>query len=428
MKRSMDYPAKLRWHGLFVALILSAYLSGFQLLTAANASPPAKQEEQRPSIVLKGNDGTTAQKVDEQFFVGKVINVTPLQVNDKLLQATGMTSKQQLVTVEIEEGPLKGLQAKVLNEITDNPAFNVEVTPGREVILSVVGASGKTKPEVNIADYHRAPFLLWLLAVFLLAFVIFGGRTGLKSLVGLAVSVILIVLVLLPLSLQGIYPLATSAGICLLSALATILAVGGFSKKSAAALIGTVGGVIIAGVAAQLVIMAAPLTGLSSEEAQILRGSVLALKPNFYSGLLAAGMLIGALGVIMDVGISIASSVQEIANANRKLSAHQLYTSGMNVGRDIMGTMTNTLVLAYTGGALPLLMLASLMPLGKLINLDIFATEIVAALSGSLGLVCTIPLTALAAAVLMARQTVDDKEILKGLAPIDNSDKSAPVK
>jgi uncharacterized membrane protein len=424
----MDYPAKLRWHGLFVALILSAYLSGFQLLTAANASPPAKQEEQRPSIVLKGNDGTTAQKVDEQFFVGKVINVTPLQVNDKLLQATGMTSKQQLVTVEIEEGPLKGLQAKVLNEITDNPAFNVEVTPGREVILSVVGASGKTKPEVNIADYHRAPFLLWLLAVFLLAFVIFGGRTGLKSLVGLAVSVILIVLVLLPLSLQGIYPLATSAGICLLSALATILAVGGFSKKSAAALIGTVGGVIIAGVAAQLVIMAAPLTGLSSEEAQILRGSVLALKPNFYSGLLAAGMLIGALGVIMDVGISIASSVQEIANANRKLSAHQLYTSGMNVGRDIMGTMTNTLVLAYTGGALPLLMLASLMPLGKLINLDIFATEIVAALSGSLGLVCTIPLTALAAAVLMARQTVDDKEILKGLAPIDNSDKSAPVK
>jgi uncharacterized membrane protein len=424
----MDYPAKLGWHGLFVALILSAYLSGFQLLTAAKASPPAKQEEQRPSIVLKGNDGTTAQKVDEQFFVGKVINVTPLQVNDKLLQATGMTSKQQLVTVEIEEGPLKGLQAKVLNEITDNPAFNVEVTPGREVILSVVGASGKTKPEVNIADYHRAPFLLWLLAVFLLAFVIFGGRTGLKSLVGLAVSVILIVLVLLPLSLQGIYPLATSAGICLLSALATILAVGGFSKKSAAALIGTVGGVIIAGVAAQLVIMAAPLTGLSSEEAQILRGSVLALKPNFYSGLLAAGMLIGALGVIMDVGISIASSVQEIANANRKLSAHQLYTSGMNVGRDIMGTMTNTLVLAYTGGALPLLMLASLMPLGKLINLDIFATEIVAALSGSLGLVCTIPLTALAAAVLMARQTVDDKEILKGLAPIDNSDKSAPVK
>jgi uncharacterized membrane protein len=409
----MDYPAKLRWHGLFVALILSAYVSGFQLLTAAKASPPAKQEEQRPSIVLKGNDGTTAQKVDEQFFVGKVINVTPLQVNDKLLQATGMTSKQQLVTVEIEEGPLKGLQAKVLNEITDNPAFNVEVTPGREVILSVVGASGKTKPEVNIADYHRAPFLLWLLAVFLLAFVIFGGRTGLKSLVGLAVSVILIVLVLLPLSLQGIYPLATSAG---------------FSKKSAAALIGTVGGVIIAGVAAQLVIMAAPLTGLSSEEAQILRGSVLALKPNFYSGLLAAGMLIGALGVIMDVGISIASSVQEIANANRKLSAHQLYTSGMNVGRDIMGTMTNTLVLAYTGGALPLLMLASLMPLGKLINLDIFATEIVAALSGSLGLVCTIPLTALAAAVLMARQTVDDKEILKGLAPIDNSDKSAPVK
>jgi uncharacterized membrane protein len=124
----------------------------------------------------------------------------------------------------------------------------------------------------------------------------------------------------------------------------------------------------------------------------------------FYSGLLAAGMLIGALGVIMDVGVSIASAVAEIAKTDKTLSAASLYESGMNVGRDIMGTMTNTLILAYTGTALPLLLLTSQMPSAKLLNLDLVATEVASALSGSLGLICTIPMTAFAAAKLMQYQ------------------------
>jgi uncharacterized membrane protein len=115
-------------------------------------------------------------------------------------------------------------------------------------------------------------------------------------------------------------------------------------------------------------------------------------------------MLIGALGVIMDVGVSIASAVAEVARTGEKLDAAALYQSGMNVGRDIMGTMTNTLILAYTGSALPLLLLASQVPSVKLLNLDLVATEIASAISGSLGLVCTIPLTAFAAAKLMANK------------------------
>jgi uncharacterized membrane protein len=193
-----------------------------------------------------------------------------------------------------------------------------------------------------------------------------------------------------------------SVFICLAATATSILLIGGFTKKSLAAIMGTIGGVIVAGIAAQLVIWYAPLTGLSSEEAQILRGSVLVQKPPFYSGLLAAGMLIGALGVIMDVGISIASAVSEISKADAKMTMKELYDSGMNVGRDIMGTMTNTLILAYTGGALPLLLLATQMPSIKLVNLDLFATEVASALSGSLGLVFTIPLTAIVAARVMS--------------------------
>jgi uncharacterized membrane protein len=221
------------------------------------------------------------------------------------------------------------------------------------------------------------------------------------------VSVCLIAFVMLPLSLNGFNPLLVAVCICLVSTMATVFFVAGVSQKAQAAVLGTVGGVIAAGIAAYLVIQAAPLTGLSSEEAQILRGSLLVASPRFYSGLLAAGMLIGALGVIMDVAVSIASAVSEVAaagkaNASANLSVKQLYDSGMNVGRDIMGTMTNTLILAYAGSALPLLLLISQIPSTKLINLDLVATEVASAISGSLGLVLTIPLTAFFASRLMA--------------------------
>ncbi|CAN5137613.1 YibE/F family protein [soil metagenome] len=340
----------------------------------------------------------------EEFAVGRVLTVGKGTLNKELLSSVGMVSNRQQVSVEVLEGKLKGCTVSVANEITDNPVFNINVKPGTEVILSVVTTGGEVaKSEVNIADYHRAPTLGWLLLVFLIAFVVFGGKKGIKSLFALIISVCLIAFVLLPLSLNGFNPLLVAIAICLISAMATMYFVAGRSKKALAAILGTVGGVIVAGVAAQLVIFYAPLTGLSSEEAQILRGSLLVVSPKFYSGLLAAGMLIGALGVIMDVAVSIASAVSEVAKiGQRTCTFAELYESGMNVGRDIMGTMTNTLILAYTGSALPLLLLISQIPSTKLVNLDLVATEVASAISGSLGLVLTIPLTAYFAARLMA--------------------------
>jgi uncharacterized membrane protein len=343
-------------------------------------------------------------KIDESFVTAKVKAVTEGKVDQQLLNSTGMVTRKQMARVEVLEGPYKGTTITVPNEITDNPAFNVEAVPGHELVLSVVTENG-TKPEFNIADYHRVPVLATLLAVFLAVFLFFGGKQGFKSLIGLVIGIVLIASVLLPLSFHGFNPLITAALICVAVTATTTVLVGGFSRKSLSALLGTVGGVIIAGIAAHMVIVTAPLTGLSSEEAQILRGSVLNQPPQFYSGLLAAGMLIGALGVIMDVAVSIASAISEVADANSTLNRADLYRKGMNVGRDIMGTMTNTLVLAYTGSALPLLLLMAQIPSTKLLNLDLVATEVASALTGSLGLICTIPLTALAAAHLMARRS-----------------------
>jgi uncharacterized membrane protein len=346
-----------------------------------------------------------APSIKEDFVVGRILSVNSPTVNQSLLKGAGLISKQQLVKVKVLEGRYKDLVTTTTNEVTDNPAYNISVKPGNEVILSITSAGGK--PEINISDYHRAPAIYILLFVFLAVFLFLGGKTGLKALAGLIITVLLIAYVLLPLSTLGVYPLITAIFICLAATIASMLFICGLTRKAAAAIIGTICGVLIAGIVSSLVIKYAPLTGLSSEEAQILRGSMLiGQDPAFYRGLLAAGMLIGALGVIMDVAISIASSVYEMVKVNPTLSIAELYKSGMNIGRDIMGTMTNTLILAYTGGALPLLLLVSQMPSNKLVNLDLLATEIASALSGGLGLILTIPLTAIAAARLMAKKQI----------------------
>ncbi len=372
----------------------------------SKAIDQSKANDQSKTIDQSKSSGAKGGFGEEEFVIAKVRSVGTPQVNGDLLTSTGMRSTRTVVNVEIIEGKLKSKTVDVYNEITDNPVFNIDCKPGSEVVLSVVTTPGG-KYEVNIADYHRAPALGCLLAVFLIVFIVFVGKQGLKSLLGLVISVSLIAFVLLPLSLRGFNPLLVAIGICLVSTGASMYFVAGLSKKCLAAVLGILGGVLAAGVAAQIVIWQAPLTGLSSEEAQILRGSTLGQPPPFYAGLLAAGMLIGALGVIMDVGISIASAVSEVAKTSTGLSVKELYQSGMNVGRDIMGTMTNTLILAYTGSALPLLMLISQIPSNKLINLDLVATEVASAISGSLGLVLTIPLTAYFAARLMATDTGD---------------------
>lgn len=388
-----------------VTLHLPRVLCAVFVVMAAIACTPgpgwAADRDAQSRVTESGATTPVTPRIEESFVVGKVRSMSAEAVDDHLLSKTGIVSRRQLVEIEIREGPLAGSTVVVPNEITDNPAYNVTVKPGDEVVLSVTTENG-AKPEINIADHHRVPVLAYLLALFLACFLWFGGKQGAKSLIGLVLCALMICFVLLPLSMRGVNPLLTATFICLVAATASMLLVAGMSRKSWSAIVGTVGGVIVAGLAAQVVIGTAHLTGLSSEEAQILRGSVLVQPGHFYSGLLAAGMLIGALGVIMDVAISIASTVWEVSCADRTLSASQLYRSGMNVGRDIMGTMTNTLVLAYAGGALPLLLLASQIPSSKLLNLDLLATEIAATLSGSLGLVLTIPLTALVASRWMS--------------------------
>ena len=180
--------------------------------------------------------------------------------------------------------------------------------------------------------------------------------------------------------------------------------VNGVNMKSAGAIIGTIGGILVAGLLALLAIHFTYLTGIAEEHAGMLK--VLYLKDVDFRELLFSGIVLGALGAVMDVAVSIASAQCEMKNLAPKTSFTVLVASGLAVGRDVMGTMANTLVLAYIGGALPLMLLLFSQPnlsFVHIANLDMIATEIVRSLIGSIGLLFAIPITAYATAFLVTR-------------------------
>ena len=174
---------------------------------------------------------------------------------------------------------------------------------------------------------------------------------------------------------------------------------------------GTAGGLSAAAGIAIVVGILANLNGLSNEEAQMLLFMSQDIQYNF-QGLLFAGIIIGALGAVMDVSMSIASAMDEIQRVGTNMTLKSLFESGMNVGKDVMGTMANTLILAYTGTSIPLLLVFMTyeQPFIKLINLDFLATELIRALSGSIGLVLAIPITAIVSALLLTKVNTNEAD------------------
>ncbi len=324
-----------------------------------------------------------------------------IEVEDKEFQDTydDYSFQEQLITVKMLTGDNKGEVITVINTLSGSVGWDLEVKPHDKVVLYIIEENGQV--ETYISDMIRTPYLNYLIIFFVLAIVLIGGIKGVKSLVALGLTILAIYKILLPALLKGSSPLLITILILIGVTIFTMFIIAGFTRKAVAATLGTIGGVIIAGVLALLVGDLAHLTGFASEESRMLlhvEGLTLNIK-----GLLSAGIIIGALGATMDVAMSIASSIAEIKKANPSLKANDLMRAGMNVGRDIMGTMTNTLILAYTGTALPLLILFMAYDTTaiQIFNSELVATEIVRALAGSIGLVCSVPITAFVASFLV---------------------------
>lgn len=305
---------------------------------------------------------------------------------------------KQSVEVKVLTGPHKGDKVIIDNELMGNPAYDIKLKKGDRVILHAEQANGGV--DFFIADKQRVHVLLSLAAVFFTLLLLIGGKKGLFSLVSILVTLGLIFWVLTPMILSGMNPIVATVLICVLSSVSAIYLVGGLNAKSSAAILGTVLSLIIAAILSIFSIKFASLTGFSSEESLFLFSAHPHLN---FVGIVASSMIIGALGAVMDIGMSISSTVNELFVSNPQYGIRDLFTSGMNVGKDIIGTMANTLILAYLGGALSLVLLSSNIDMQKFFNLNQVATEISSALIGSIAIVLCVPISAIISAFLIKK-------------------------
>jgi len=313
----------------------------------------------------------------------------------------GFALRRFKAELELLNGQFRGQIVEIDHVLTGTPAYDIVIEVGDRVLVGVETLEGELL-EVVIADYERDRSLYALTLLFAALLIGLGGKKGFKSLLSLIVIGILILYVFVPFLLRGVSPILLSVAVSAMATIFTMFLVGGVNRKSIAAIVGTLGGVSIAGIIAIVVGGATHASGLSGQEAQMLMFIPQGITFDFRA-LLMASIIIGALGAVMDTGMTISSAMAEIRRAAPTLSRRALFWSGMNVGRDVMGTMANTLILAYTGGSLTLLLLVTAYEVEfiRLINMDSIASEVLRALAGSVGLVAAIPITAIAAAWLM---------------------------
>ena len=319
----------------------------------------------------------------------------------------GSSQPYQRLLVRVESGSLAGQEVTVeegtVNLISQERLFHV----GDRVYLErAVGPGGD---RFYVSDYVRTGPLLWIGVLFVGLVVLVGRGKGTRSIAGTLFSLGVIFAFILPLILAGRDPVGVSiAGSVVLLAVSTYL-VYGWNPKAHAAVVGMMSSLVLTGVLAWLFVGWSRLTGLS-EEAGFL---VMALGPNInLQGLVLGGIIIGSLGVLDDVCVGQASAVFELVNANRDLSWHELFRSSLNIGRDHIAAMVNTLLLAYVGASMPLMLAFTIYqePLWRRINREPIAEEIVRTLVGSVGLILAVPITGLIAS-LLARWTVQREEV-----------------
>lgn len=331
------------------------------------------------------------------FYRGKVVSVTDHEPRDSF------ATLDQQAEVEITGGPFSGETALIENTfIEDDFYLNLYLEEGMRIILAVNEEEGTIK-EAYLHDVAREHGLYFLLVVFIFLLLLVGRVQGIKTIITLGFTGLVIVKVILPLLLRGYEPIPVVTVAAVGIIIFTLVVIGGFNAKSFSAIVGTVCGVALAGILALWVGEMSYLTGFSSEEAQMIYFMEQTINVR---GLLFAGIIVGSLGAVTDVGMSVASAAAEVREANPRITALELTRSALNVGRDIMGTMSNTLVLAYVGGAIPLLLLLTGYEMDwlEIINLDLIATEFVRGIAGSIGLIVSIPVTAAVAGLLMVKK------------------------
>ena len=332
---------------------------------------------------------------------GIVENVQYVDLNDDTVSQTKQTIQVRLLT-----GEFKGETVELDNMLTGNPYYDIKLKKNTKVILHA--EDNGEGVEFSIEDIKRSGNLGWLSLLFCGLLIYVGRKKGFYSLISIGLTVLLITHALSPLILIGINPVLSTILICVASTAATMYLVGGFNAKSTSAVIGAMLSLLFAGLLSYITMFTAHLTGFTEENSMFLYTAHPELD---FIGITISTMILATLGAVMDVAMSIASTINEIYITDNTKTVKDLFISGMNVGRDIIGTMANTLILVYLGGSLPLLLLAGNIDLQKFINLNQVVTETASALIGSIAIVICVPFTAVAASQMIKHFSAKNEDI-----------------
>ena len=332
---------------------------------------------------------------------GIVENVQYVDLNDDTVSQTKQTIQVRLLT-----GEFKGETVELDNMLTGNPYYDIKLKKNTKVILHA--EDNGEGVEFSIEDIKRSGNLGWLSLLFCGLLIYVGRKKGFYSLISIGLTVLLITHALSPLILIGINPVLATILICVASTAATMYLVGGFNAKSTSAVIGAMLSLLFAGLLSYITMFTAHLTGFTEENSMFLYTAHPELD---FIGITISTMILATLGAVMDVAMSIASTINEIYITDNTKTVKDLFISGMNVGRDIIGTMANTLILVYLGGSLPLLLLAGNIDLLKFINLNQVVTETASALIGSIAIVICVPFTAVAASQMIKHFSAKNEDI-----------------
>lgn len=339
-------------------------------------------------VALVSREGQTFEK-------GVVTEI--LQDN---VQPDGSRVGEQVVRVLMKTGELKGREIETTS--SSGFLFGAPCTVGMKVVVMQSLAGDTVVSSVYAQD--RKFQILAFAALYLLALCLIGGWQGAKGALGLVFTFGCILWVYLPLVYRGWSPFWSAVLVCAVTAVVTLWLVGGPTRKTLVAAAGTVAGVVMAGVAASLFSLATGITGWNVSDIESLM-TLWSTADIQVGGLLFSGLLISSLGATMDVAMSIASSMAEVQAQTPDISRRALFQAGMRVGRDMMGTDSNTLILAFAGGSVSMLVLdyAYDLPWLQIINSNNIGIAVMQGLAGSFGVVLSVPVTVALAMLLYVR-------------------------
>ena len=353
-------------------------------------------------LYLYAHSGTTApsQQAEEyaEYESGKVLEILTDNCEPDPT-AEGAYRGEQTLLVEVTSGQYKG--QTILTDNAVGPLYGEPAKAGQRVTL-ILSTYADGTVRASVYEYDRSLPIALVLAVFFLVTVLVGGKTGAKSILGLAFSVAVLLLLLIPLLMKGWPTIPTTFVLCAYVTVVCFLLLGGTGRKVWCACLGTVVGMALAmafGLAAQAL---THIDGLRISDVEPLLQLRQTGTPIGLRGLLVAGIIISAMGAVMDVAMSVASALSELKVVNPALTWQDLWRSGMNIGRDMVGTMTNTLIMAFLGSGFTLIIyLYSLnLPFHELMSSTYLALEVVSGVASAIGVILAIPLTALLSARL----------------------------